>query len=218
MNSAWAFFFSGRIHVLVGPAELHVIAPGVETVASRGRRGKHLQRHGPLHFRVVLRGRLQDVISTEVHHYKLSAVEETYAVSTGLQGLTGDFECDFIEQIGLVFLLDCRGVARAIDESRENIQIVSEVDASAVAVMHRRTLTAKKNAFRENSRRNGGRLEDNLFARGGRVVRSYVTEMPERETQEHEQQENQKPLESNHGNSFRDEEIVQHLVSFRKKK
>src|ERR1700731_1067515 len=42
-------------------------------------------------------------------------------------------------------------------------------------------------------------------------------EMPEREAQKHERQENEKPLKSDHGNSFEDAGIVQHLVSFRKK-
>jgi hypothetical protein len=42
-------------------------------------------------------------------------------------------------------------------------------------------------------------------------------EMPEREAQKHERQENEKPLESDHGNSFEDAGIVQHLVSFLKK-
>jgi len=98
--------FDGRWRLLVGPAEFHVIAAGVEPVASRGGRGKHLQRHGALHFRVVLRGGLQEVIRAEVHHHKFSAIEETDAVGAGLQGLTGDFERNFVEQISLVFLLD----------------------------------------------------------------------------------------------------------------
>src|SRR5260370_10496593 len=145
--------FDGRWRLLAGPAEFHVIAPGVEPVASRGGRGKHLQRHGALHFRVVLRGGLQDIIRAEVHHHKLSAGDETDAVSPGLQGLTGDFERDLVQQIGLVFLLDCRGIAGVVNHSRENIEIVSEVHATAVAELDRRTLAAKKNALRENFRR-----------------------------------------------------------------
>src|SRR5713226_8152598 len=209
--------FDGRWRLLAGPAEIHVIAPGVEPVASRGGRGKHLQRHGALHFRVVLRGGLQDVIGAEVHHHKLSAGDETDAVSAGLQGLTGDFERNLVEQIGLVFLLESRGVAGAVNHSRENIEIVSEVNAAAVAELHRRTLPAKKNAFRENFWRNVGGLEDNFLACGGRVVGPYGMEMPERETQKDERQENEKPLESGHGNSFPHAGIVQHLVPRRKK-
>src|SRR5260370_21184790 len=202
---------------LVGPAEFHVVAPGVEPVASRGGSGTHLQRYGALHFRVVLRGGLQDVIGAEVHHHKLSAGDETDAVSAGLQGLTGDFERNLVQQIGLVFLLESRGVAGAVNHSRENIEIVSEVNATAVAELHRRTLAAEKNAFRENLWRNVGGLEDNLLAGGGRVVGLDGMEIPEREAQKHERQENEKLLESDHGNSFEDAGIVQHLVSFRKK-
>src|SRR5712692_11889992 len=90
-------FFQRRMLGLVSPAEFHVFAPGVEPVASRVGRGKHLQRHGALHFRVALRGGLQDIIGAAVHHHKLSAVEETDAVSAGLQDLTGDFERDFVQ-------------------------------------------------------------------------------------------------------------------------
>jgi len=97
--------FEGRPRLLVSPAEFHVIAPGVEPVAPRGGRGKHLQRHGALHFRVVLRGGLQEVIRAEVHHHKFSAVEETDAVGAGLQGLTHDFESNLVEQIGWYFSL-----------------------------------------------------------------------------------------------------------------
>jgi hypothetical protein len=117
----------------------------------------------------------------------------------------------------LVFLLDCRGVAGAVNHSRENIEIVGEVNATAVAVLDRRALSAKKNALRKNFRRNIGGLEDHLFARGGRVIGSYDMEMPERETQKCERQENEKPLESDHGNSFQHAGILQHLVLFRKK-
>src|SRR5712664_2684761 len=202
---------------LAGPAEFHVIAPGVQPVAPRGGGGNHLQRHGPLHFRVVLRGGLQDVIGAKVHHHKLSAAEETEAVGAGLQGLTGYLQRNLVEQIGLVFLLESRGVAGAVNHSRENIEIIGEVNATAVAELHRRTLPAEKNAFRENLRRNVGGFEDNFLACGGRVVGLYGMEMPERETQKHERQENEKPLESGHGNSFQHAGIVQHLVSLRKK-
>src|SRR5258708_28496449 len=165
---------------LVGAAEFHVVAPGVEPVASRGGSGKHLQRYGALHFRVVLRGGLQDVIGAEVHHHKLSAGDETDAVSAGLQGLTGDFERHLVQQIGLVFLLESRGVAGAVNHSRENIEIVSEVNATAVAELHRRTLPAEKNAFLENLRRNVGGFEDNLLACGRRVDSIFGMELPER--------------------------------------
>src|SRR5260370_11999595 len=202
---------------VVGPAEFHVIAPGVEPVPSRGGSGKHLQRHGPLHFRVVLRGGLQDVIGAEVHHHKLSAGNETDAVSAWLQGLTGDVERDLVEQIGLVFLVESRGVAGAVDHSRENIEIISEVNATAVTELHRRTLPAEKNAFRENLRRNVGGFEDYLFARSGRIVGPYDVEMPEPKTQSQQGAENEKPREKLHANSFPDAGILQHLVSFRKK-
>src|SRR6266851_9302089 len=202
---------------LAGPAEFHVIAPGVQPVAPRGGGGNHLQRHGPLHFRVVLRGGLQDVIGAEVHHHKLSAAEETEAVGAGLQGLTGYFQRHLVEQIGLVFLLESRGVAGAVNHSRENIEIISEVNATAVAELDRRTLPAEKNAFRENLRRNVGGFEDYLFARSGRIVGPYDVEMPERKTQRQECEENEKPRETLHGNSFQHAGIVQHLVSLRKK-
>src|ERR1700687_4541150 len=208
---------AGRPRLLVGPAEFDVIAAGVEPVASRGGRGKHLQRHGALHFRVVLRGGLQEVIRAEVHHHKFSAVEETEAVGAGLQGLTGDFESNLVEQIGLVFLPDSRGVSGAVNYSRENIEIISEVNATAVAELDRRTLAAKKNAFREYFWRNVGGLEDNLLACGGRVLGSYGMQILKRQAQKHERQKNEKPLESDHGNSFEDAGIVHHLVSFRKK-
>jgi hypothetical protein len=131
--------------------------------------------------------------------------------------LTGDFERNLVEQIGLVFLLESRGVAGAVNKSRENIEIVSEMDATAVAELDRRTLPAEKNAFRENFWRNVGGFEDNFLACGGRVVGPYGMEMPQRVTQKDERQENEKPLESGHGNSFQHAGIVQHLVSLRKK-
>jgi hypothetical protein len=91
------------------------------------------------------------------------------------------------------------------------------MDATAVTELDRRTLPAEKNAFRENFWRNVGGLEDNFLACGGRVVGPCGMEMPQRETQKHERQENEKPLESGHGNSFPHAGIVQHLVSLRKK-
>ncbi len=91
------------------------------------------------------------------------------------------------------------------------------MNATAVAELDRGTLAAKKNAFRENLWRNVRGLENHLLACGGRVVGYYGMQMPEREAQKHERQENEKPLESHHGNSFGDAGIVQHLVSFRKK-
>ena len=117
----------------------------------------------------------------------------------------------------MVLLFDPRGVAGAVNHSCENVKIVSEVDPTAVAELDWRTLAAKKDALRENFRRNISGLEDHLLARGGRVVGPYGMKMPERETQKHERQENEKPLESDHGNSFLHAGILQHLVLFWKK-
>jgi len=58
--------------------------------------------------------------------------------------LAGDFERDFVEQIGLVFSLDCRGVAGAVNHSRENIEIVGGVNATAVAVTGTGALSREK--------------------------------------------------------------------------
>src|SRR6267154_4666330 len=209
--------FDGRWRLLVGPAEIHVIAHGVEPVVSRGGRGKHLQRHGSLHFRVVLRGSLQDVVGAQVHHHKLPSGDETDAVSAGLQGLTGDFERDFVEQICLVLLFDPRGVAGAVHHSRENVKIVSKANSTTIAELDWGALAAEKNAFRKNFRSDVCRLEDNFLPFRGRAAGAGGMEMPEGKTQKQECEENEKPRETCHGNSFQNAGIVQHLVSFRKK-
>lgn len=58
--------------------------------------------------------------------------------------MTGYFESDLVKEIGLVFLLDSRGVAGAVHQSHENIKVVSKVNAAAVAELHWRTLASKK--------------------------------------------------------------------------
>src|SRR5260370_35055627 len=118
---------------LVGPGELHVHAPSVEPVAYRGRRGKDLQGHGPLPFRVALRGYPQDIIGAQIHPHKLSAFDKTDAVRTGLESLSAYFERNFVKQISLVFLFGCRRVTGAVHESRENVKIVSEGHPATIA-------------------------------------------------------------------------------------
>src|SRR5882724_74231 len=151
LNVVSGFALAKSSRSLVGPAELHVVAPGIQPVSCRGRGGNHLQRHGVLHFRVFLRRGLQNVIGAEVHHHKLSAVDETDAVGARLQRLPANFKGNFVEHISLVFLLDGRGIAGAVNHSRENVEIVSKVHPTAVAELHRSTLSAEENTFGENS-------------------------------------------------------------------
>lgn len=68
------FFRFSRDFKLVAAAEFHVIAADVKSIAPRGYGCHDLQRNGALHFRVVLRCGLQDVICGEVHHDKFSTV------------------------------------------------------------------------------------------------------------------------------------------------
>src|SRR2546430_318080 len=100
-----------------------------------------------------------------------------------LQSLTADFERDFIEQISLVFLLDGRGIARAVNHGRDNKEIVGEVYAAAVAELHRSTLSAEENSFRENFRSDICRFENRILPRRGRIGGPGVERMPEEKTQ-----------------------------------
>src|SRR5712664_1521744 len=200
--------FPGWIFDLVGPVELHVIAPSVQPVASRSCRGNHLQWHGALHFRVFLRGGLQNVICAEVHYDKLRAVDETDAVRSGLQGLAANFKGNFVEHISLVFLLDGRGIAGAVNHSRENVEIVSKVHPTAVAELHRSTLSAEENTFGKNFWTDVRCLEDNLLPFGGRTAGHRCLQMPDGERQKQHRQENKVFSEARHGGSFQGACIV----------
>src|SRR5258708_35368095 len=95
-------------------------------------------------------------LAPNIHHHKLAPVEETNAISARLQGLTGDFQRNFVQQIGLILLLDCRRVAGPVHHSPEHIQIVRTRVPAAVAVLHHRTLRTEKKTFRESSRTHVG--------------------------------------------------------------
>src|SRR5258708_19472498 len=101
-------------------------------------------------------------LAPNIHHHKLAPVEETNAISARLQRLTGDFQRNFVQQIGLILLLDCRRVAGAVHHSRENIKIVGEVHPAPVAEFHRSTLTPAEATFPENFRSHVRCLEDNF--------------------------------------------------------
>src|SRR5260370_37603598 len=106
-------------------------------------------------------------MGAQVHRQKLSSVEETDAVGGGLQSLSGNFESNFVEQIRLVLLFDRRGVAGAVPQPREHVQIVSEVHAATIAELHGSDLSAEKYALRESFWGNIGGLEDNFLSLGG---------------------------------------------------
>jgi len=174
--------------------KFHIIAAGVEPVASRG---------GPTKALAAARGAFISASCCEAACKRsfaprsittnLPPFEETEAVGAGLQGLTGRFpSVNLVEQIGLVFLLESRGVAGAVNHSRENIEIISEVTPPLLrnwtGALWPRKKTRSGKIFGENVRG----LENHLLACGGRVVGSYGMEMPEREAQKHERQENEK--------------------------
>jgi hypothetical protein len=91
-----------------------------------------LQRHGALHFVVMVGGRLKDVVVADVHDIEMIA-DETNAIGARNEGVAADFERDFGEEIALVFFLDGRRVSGGIDEDGEDAMVVGEVDAGRIA-------------------------------------------------------------------------------------
>ncbi len=86
-----------QLRELVGAAEVHVIAAGIETVAACRGGARNLKRNRTLHFRVALRRDLQHVIGAQVHNHKFSTGDETESVRPGLQILAAHLQVDFIQ-------------------------------------------------------------------------------------------------------------------------
>lgn len=59
---------------LFGAVKFYVIAPMIEPIVPRPGARHKLQWDGTLHFRVLCRGRLQDIVRSDVHHYKFVSV------------------------------------------------------------------------------------------------------------------------------------------------
>src|SRR5690242_21933589 len=90
---------------LMSPVEFHVITPGIEPVGSRSGGRQNLQWRWPFQVRIALRTSLKKFICAEVHHHKLSAIQEADAVRDGLQSLGRNVQRDFVPMIGLSFFL-----------------------------------------------------------------------------------------------------------------
>src|SRR5260370_21309394 len=140
-------------------------------------------------------------MGAQVTRHNLSTVAETEAGGAGLQSLSGNFESNFVEQIPLVLLFDRRGVAGAVHQPREHVQIVSEVHAATIAELHGSDLSAEKYALRENFWGNIGGLEDNFLSLGRRMAGHCLSRLPGTDAQKQEPPENYKTREAHHGNA-----------------
>src|SRR5260370_21188512 len=134
-------------------------------------------------------------MGAQVHRHKLSTVDEHDRVGHGLQSLSGNFKSNCVEKIRLVLLFDRRGVAGAVHQPREHVQIVSEVHAATIAELHGSDLSAEKYALRENFWGNIGGLEDNFLSLGGRMAGHCLSHLPGRNAQKKERQGNNKTLQ-----------------------
>src|SRR5260370_24139773 len=134
-------------------------------------------------------------MGAQVTRHNLSTVAETEAGGAGLKSWSGNFESNFVEQIRLVLLFDRRGVAGAVLQPREHVQIVSEVHAATIAELHGSDLSAEKYALRENFWGNIGGLEDNFLSLGRRMAGHCLSHFPRRNAQRQERQGNNKTLQ-----------------------
>ena len=106
-----------------------------------------------------------EVIGREIHHNEFSR-DEAEAVGTGLQGLTANLQRDFTEQISLIFLLNGSGVAGAIDETGQNVEVISKMQPARVAKLSGGHLTTEKDMLREGSGSDVRGLKDSVLPGG----------------------------------------------------
>src|SRR5256885_2059588 len=134
---------------LLHAAEFDELAAHIEAILSGRGSGDDLEWSGPLHFRVALRGNLEELIGAEVEQDELIAFEEAKAIGARLESLAADLERDFGEEVGLIFLAEAGGVAGIVDHAGENVGVVGKMNAAGVAHLNRRRLAAEENGFRE---------------------------------------------------------------------
>ncbi len=133
--------------MLFGALDFHAVAAAVEQVRARGGAGNHLEGHGALHLRVVMRIHLKKIVRPQVHQDEFPALQEPAPVRSRAYMLPADFERHLSEQIGLVFFLDAGGIAGIIHEAGEKVEVVGKMNAAGIAQLRRGHFAAKENCF-----------------------------------------------------------------------
>jgi hypothetical protein len=104
-------------------------------------------------------------VVADIHHIKVIA-DETNAIGAGNEGMAADFERDFCQEIALIFFLDGRRVSRGIDEDREDVMVVGEVDARGIAELRIGGFASVEDGVREEFG-GFGCVEDGALSLGG---------------------------------------------------
>ena len=80
-------------------------------------------------------------MAAKVHYKEFVVGDEADSVGTGWEFVAVDIECGFSDEVGLVSLLDARGVAAGVDFDGKHVGAAREVDASGVSLLHGCALT-----------------------------------------------------------------------------
>ena len=77
--------------------------------------------------------RLKQIVRSDVHDREVQSVLAFYdadAVGAGFQPVPVDFKWNFVDEIGLILLLDSSGVTGVIDQCGQHVVAVGEANAS----------------------------------------------------------------------------------------
>jgi len=129
--------------------KFHVVAALVKTVFSGFRPCDELQRYRTLDFRILCRRNLEQVICAQIHYHKFVLIDEAAAVSTRLELLPADFYGRIRDEISLVFLLDARRVAGAVDERSEHKKPIGVAHPAGIAHLGGTHLAAEIDSVRK---------------------------------------------------------------------
>ena len=77
--------------------------------------GDDVQGIGASELRIACCGGAEDFVAGDIHHDDVIA-DESEAIGAGREFLVADFEMDFIEQVGLVGLLNGGGIPGGVDQ------------------------------------------------------------------------------------------------------
>src|SRR5580658_6747346 len=122
--------------------ELHIVAAKIKTITTIASRS-HLQRPRPLHRRIMLHRRMEELCAANIHDLESLVGKEPCSICTRSQTLAAYIDRHVAEDVELIALAHASRIAAGIDHRKERLLAFAPANSPGVANLCRRRLATE---------------------------------------------------------------------------